>query len=52
MRIEPRTPKLIIDQDMAIRLLEIALDKASTTDEAALALSKAFSELFVARKMK
>lgn len=42
----------IREDNMAIRLLEIALGKASSADEAALALSNAFSDLFVARKMK
>lgn len=42
----------IREDNMAIRLLEIALDKATTSDDAAQALSKAFTDLFVERKMK
>jgi hypothetical protein len=42
----------IREDNMAIRMLEVALDKASTTEEAARALSDAFTRLFVERKMK
>ncbi len=42
----------IREDNMAIRLLEIALDKASSADEAAKALSDAFLRLFVERKLK
>ena len=42
----------IREDNMAIRMLEIALDKATTADEAARALSDAFTRLFVERKMK
>jgi hypothetical protein len=39
--------RAIREDNMAIRLLEIALDKASTADEAAKALNEAFTRLFV-----
>jgi hypothetical protein len=42
----------IREDNMAIRMLEIALDKASTSDEAAKALNEAFTRLFVERKVK
>jgi len=42
----------IREDNMAIRLLEIALDRATTADEAANALSDAFTRLFVERKVK
>jgi hypothetical protein len=37
---------------MAIRLLEIALERATSADDAAKALSDAFTRLFVERKVK
>jgi hypothetical protein len=42
----------IREDNMAIRLLEIALDKATTADEAAKALNDAFTRLFVERKVR
>lgn len=44
--------RTIREDNMAIRLIEIALDRASTADEAANALSDAFTRLFVERKAK
>ncbi len=40
------------EDNIAIRLLEIALSKAETTEEAAKALMNAFEKLFVERKIR
>jgi hypothetical protein len=42
----------IREDNMAIRLLEISLDKAATAEQAAQALSDAFTRLFVERKVR
>lgn len=42
----------IREDNMAIRLLEIALERATSADEAANALHNAFTRLFVERKVR